>query len=292
MDRCVGAAARLPESERKDLAILALARSERVSDLAALHGVNRKFVYQQTHKARVALDGAFLSAMPEDVVLFELAVTKTWLRQVIVALPLICHSSYRGVVEFMRDLLGIPISVGAVHHMLQSVTRQADVINHDQDLSGIRVGLHDEIFHGATPVLAGVDAASTYCYLLTAEEHRDADTWAVHLLDATKQGMEPDYTIADAGQGLRAGQKAALGRYAVPWRCLSHPESVRRPRQRAVAPRQGRPVAAREAACRPRSTMQASAVQTTSLPPSCSLRSRPKRQRIGWPATSERSPNG
>ncbi len=33
-------------------------------------------------------------------------------------------------------------------------------------VSGIRVGLHDEIFHGATPVLAGVDAHSTYCYLL------------------------------------------------------------------------------------------------------------------------------
>jgi hypothetical protein len=155
-DRCVGAAARLPESERKDLAILALARSERVSDLAARHRVSRKFVYQQTHKARVALDGAFLSAVPEGEVLFEMAVTKTWLNQVIVALPLICHSSYRGVVEFMRDLLGIPISVGAVHHVLQSATRQADLINNGQDLSGIRVGLHDEIFHGPIPVLAGV----------------------------------------------------------------------------------------------------------------------------------------
>jgi hypothetical protein len=37
------AAARLPGSERKDLAILALARSERVSDLAARRGGSRKF---------------------------------------------------------------------------------------------------------------------------------------------------------------------------------------------------------------------------------------------------------
>jgi transposase len=44
--------------------------------------------------------------------------------------------------------------------------------------------------------------------------------------------------------------------------------------------------------CRPRSTMQGSVVQTRSLPLGCSLRGRPKRQRIGWPATSERSPNG
>jgi hypothetical protein len=31
----------------------------------------------------------------------------------------------------------------------------------------------------------------------------------MHLLDATKRGLKPDHTIADAGQGLRAGQKAA-----------------------------------------------------------------------------------
>ena len=73
------------------------------------------------------------------------------------------------------------------------------------------MGLHDEIFQGATPVLAGVDAASTYCYLLAAEERRDADTWGMHLLDAAQQGLDPDYTIADAGQGLRAGQRAAWG---------------------------------------------------------------------------------
>jgi len=211
MDRCVGAAARLPESDRKDLAIQALAGSGTVSDLAVRHGVSRKFVYQQTHKARAALDDTFSSATPDHEVLFEVAVSKAWLHQVIVGLTLICHSSYRGVVEFLRDLLGLSISIGTVHHVLQSATRQAGAINHDQDLSGIRVGLHDEIFQGATPVLAGVDAASIYCYLLAVERHRDADTWGVHLLDATEQGLDPDYTIADVGQGLRAGQKAAWG---------------------------------------------------------------------------------
>jgi hypothetical protein len=126
-------------------------------------------------------------------------------------LPLICRSSYRGVMEFMRDLLGVTVSIGSVHEVLHRAAQQAGAINREQDLSGIRVGLHDEIFQGATPVLAGVDAQSTYCYLLAAEKHRDADTWGVHLLDASRQGLAPDYTIADAGQGLRAGQKAAWG---------------------------------------------------------------------------------
>ncbi|MDO9714752.1 hypothetical protein, partial [Paracraurococcus lichenis] len=83
MDRGVGAAVRLPESGRKVLAIQALAGCETVSDLAAQHEVSRKFVYQQTQKASAALDEAFSPAVRDDEVLFELAVTKTWLRQVI-----------------------------------------------------------------------------------------------------------------------------------------------------------------------------------------------------------------
>ncbi len=81
MDRCAGAAARLPKSDRKDLAVQALAQSATISDLAARHGVSRKFVYQQTHKAAAALDDAFLSATPDDEVPFEVAVTKAWLRR-------------------------------------------------------------------------------------------------------------------------------------------------------------------------------------------------------------------
>jgi len=106
------------------------------------------------------LDDAFSPATPGDEVLFELAATRAWLRQVIVGLALMCHSSYRGVVEFLRDLLGVPVSLGYVHDVLQAATQQACVINRHQDLSHIRVGLHDEIFHCATPVLAGVDAQS------------------------------------------------------------------------------------------------------------------------------------
>src|ERR687883_576964 len=89
-------------------------------------------------------------------------------------LALIGRSSYRGVVEFLRDLLGMAISVGTAHGVLEAATRQASAINQGQDLSGIRVGLHDEIFQGATPVLAGVAAAFTFCYILAVADRRDA----------------------------------------------------------------------------------------------------------------------
>ena len=72
------------------------------------------------------------------------------------------------------------------------------------------MGLLDEIFQADKPVLVGVDAASTYCYLLKGVEHRDEETWGCHLLDVMAQGFKPKYTIADGGSGLRAGQKAVM----------------------------------------------------------------------------------
>ncbi|MGK7914542.1 MAG: hypothetical protein AB4038_03220 [Prochloraceae cyanobacterium] len=86
---------------------------------------------------------------------------------------------------------------------------QAQKINKSQDLSGIKVGLKDEIFQSRLPVLTGIDAFSTYCYLLVGAEHRDEDTWGCHLLDAREQGLNPNYSIADAAKGLRAGHEAA-----------------------------------------------------------------------------------
>ncbi|MGB8691520.1 MAG: hypothetical protein WCD53_29945 [Microcoleus sp.] len=166
-------AASLPPDTRQKLAIVMLAKTKPVSHLAAEHQVSRKFLYQQSHKAKTALDEIFASLAPDNEVLFNLPITKTCLTQLILGLVLICHSSYRGVIELFRDLFNTPMSIGTIHNRLQSSAAIASEVNQAQDLSCIKVGLHDEIFQGSQPVLAGVDAASTYCYLLQGVEHRD-----------------------------------------------------------------------------------------------------------------------
>jgi hypothetical protein len=200
-------ATKILSSQRIELAIQAMAGAANISHLADANDVSRKFVYQQRNKAQDALDSVFAQTdADDDGVLFSLPVTKAWLHQVVLSLTLICHSSFRGVVEFMRDILGVSISVGAVQNLHQLAAQRAADINSTQDLSQIRVGLHDEIFHCNEPTLVGVDAQSTYCYLLSAAQHRDADTWAIHLMYACDQGFNPDYLVADQGTGLRAGQ--------------------------------------------------------------------------------------
>ncbi len=192
------------------IAIQALSKSEPISHIAAELQVSRKFVYQQAHKAQEVLDESFAPTSDESEVLFHLPITKSWLFQLILGLVLICHCSYRGVKELLRDLFDLPVSIGTIHNRLQSAAAIATDINQAQDLSGIEVGLQDEIFQGSQPVLAGVDAASTYCYLLQGVERRDEDSWGWYLLEAMEQGFNPKYTVADGGQALRAGQKAVM----------------------------------------------------------------------------------
>ena len=79
--------------------------------------MSRKFVYEQKGKASAALDEAFAIGASDEEVLFELKVTRRWLRQLILALTLICRGSYRGVIEFLRDLVGVHVSAGAVHNV-------------------------------------------------------------------------------------------------------------------------------------------------------------------------------
>lgn len=206
----VADARHMPWSQRLDIAKEALEGSRSITDLAEEHDVSRKFVYQERRRAETALEEAFVpKAKAGDEVLFYLPVTKAWLKQLVLALILICHSSVRGVVELLRDLFATSFSEGSVLNVVLAAVVAAREVNSREDLSGVRIGAHDEIFQNRSPVLVGADVHSTYSYLLSLEDRRDADTWGVRLLELEAQGLHPDATIADGGLGLRAGQALA-----------------------------------------------------------------------------------
>lgn len=209
-DKAPYPATNLQAQQRKALAIDVLAQTQPISHLATKHSVSRKFLYNQAAKASDALDQAFTRKSLDKDVMFYLPVTKAWLIQLVLALVLICHSSYRGVIELLHDLFAVDLSVGTIHNTIHSVISTAKKINSEQDLAPISNGVHDELFQNGKPVLVGIDMHSTYCYLLASEQQRDSDTWAVHLLDLTSQGLNPQRIIADGAKGLRAGQQIAL----------------------------------------------------------------------------------
>jgi len=90
-------------------------------------------------------------------------------------------------------------SVGTIHNRLQ-VAEQAAATSPKICLIFAWATMK---FSRRATRLGGVDARSTYCYLLAAAESRDENTWGFHLLEAMEQGLHPEYTIADAAKGLR-----------------------------------------------------------------------------------------
>src|SRR5262245_33494077 len=111
-------AALLPGQVRRQLALDALSGVP-VSRIAAENHVSRKFVYQQLGRAHQGLDLAFDPPAPPKDLLFWLPVTRPWLRQLVLGLTLICHSSFRGVGELLTDLFDYPMAVGTVHNILR-----------------------------------------------------------------------------------------------------------------------------------------------------------------------------
>jgi hypothetical protein len=199
----------LGPAERLTLGVQALAGHQTISGLADEARVSRKFVYQQRDRAQTALDDAFAPTVADDQVLFHLPVTKNWLKQAALGLTLICHSSYRGVHEFCRDLLGVNMAVGTIHNVVKDAIDKARPHNLGQNLANVSIAGLDEIFQNRQPVLVGADIRSTYCFLLSAEDQRDGDTWALRLMECQDRGFAPKATIADFGTGLRAGQERA-----------------------------------------------------------------------------------
>lgn len=201
------AAATCSPRERQTLALQALAGTTTITALAAHHDVSRRFIHRQSDKAQEALDAAFAAAeTDEKTVLFDLPVTKAWLRAFVLAQILIGHSSYRGVIELSRDLFDRNLSVGTVHNIVYQAAERARELQAAERLDRVRVGAHDEIFQGQAPILVGVDVESTFAYLLSEEEHRDGETWALRLWECADKGLLPEFTVADGGKGLRAGQ--------------------------------------------------------------------------------------
>jgi len=197
--------------ERQSLALQALSGTCTITSLAEQVDVSRKFVHEQVNIAQQALDEAFASpSAPDDQVLFHIPVTKRWLQQNVLSLLLDCRSSYRGVIRHFHDCLGASVSLGTIHNIVHDAVVKARTINAQQLLPAIHLGLLDEIFQTQLPVLVGVDAASTYCFLLGQEANRDGVTWGVRLLELQERGFNPDAFIADFGTGLRAGCALAM----------------------------------------------------------------------------------
>ena len=128
----------------------------------------------------------------------------------IISAAMNCRGCYRGVQKTISDMYGINVSLGHIYNVMKDKKDIAIEYNNNQPLQNISVSANDELFHINSPILAGVDIDTLYCYLLKKEDHRDGDTWGYHLIDLNKKAFNPNYTVCDYGAGLRSGQSQAM----------------------------------------------------------------------------------
>ena len=202
-------AKRLLPQQRQDLAIQVLARTETVSELARQHEVDRKFFYQQVHTAEKVLSEAFAPSR-NPTTSFSICRSPRlgcgnwswpWCSSAIVRPA--AWSNCSATSSIFGSPWG-PCTTSCTAPLLRPGGSTSSTTSPpSSSASSMRSSRRD-------PVLVGVDAQSTFCFLLSPEEHRDADTWGVRLLELVDQGFAPKATIADFGSGLRAGHQEVL----------------------------------------------------------------------------------
>ena len=187
--------------QKKLVAVTAFTGIKTVTDIARENNSSRKFVRKQKGIAADAIESAFHPTPTSDKVLFHLPVTRLWIEQLVLSL-IFTHVSYRHISTLLNDVFDYSIGIATISKLFKSAVQKAQQINSTEDLSGIHVTANDELFYHNKPILTGVDTRSLYCYILSAENHRDEDTWAIHFLDCQEKGLEPQRTIGDDAKGL------------------------------------------------------------------------------------------
>jgi len=157
---------------------------QNISALAHDHDVSRKFVYQQAAKAEQALGDAFVppAADADTRVLFHLPVTKAWLHQLALGLVLVCHSSYprrgRAVPRPLR-LSPRPwarcLTSCSGRWPTPAGTTSAPTCRPSASARTMRSS------RGTNPCSSVPTWLRPFVTLLSLEDHRDGDTWAIRL---------------------------------------------------------------------------------------------------------------
>lgn len=199
---------RISASIKRAMALSALRGDQTVVDISMRYGCSRTTVYKQHDKALTAANNAFEPS--DDAVLFNFPITKQIIEKIVMALVLICKSSYRDCLSFLKSIFDYSLSLGSIFSILDEGAEKAERINQSYDLSSIKTSAADEIFHRNQPFLATVDIDSRFCPLLVKAEARDYETWGVHLLDLESRGYAPDTSILDGAKGLVKGHEIAL----------------------------------------------------------------------------------
>ena len=120
-------AKRISGSTKLKIALQAIRRKQTVSEISKHFNCSRTTVYKQQDKALDAANKVF--EQDDEEVLFYIPVTKTFIHQSVVALRLICESSYRNIQFYIQAMYNYHVSLGGVFNITDNAADNAKPIN-------------------------------------------------------------------------------------------------------------------------------------------------------------------
>jgi len=173
-----------------------------VADISQKSGISREYIYQQKEKIEIY---ALSLDEPPTKAQRQIEISRSFIVRVILILMLYCRSSLEGTQRAIEDMFNVKVSIGHISGVIKEASEKARRFDDGVSLAGIKQGANDEIFQGNTPILTGIDAESSYVYLLEEASDRKAETWELYLEDRKEHGLELEVSINDGGVGLLAG---------------------------------------------------------------------------------------
>ena len=132
--------------QKKTIALQVIHQKQTITNIAKENQVSRQFVYKQKYKAMSAIEEAFSSAAHDDEVLYNLPITKSWIKQCITSLTLDCHSSFRGASKFCESLLDYSISIGSIYNVMRTNITKAQQVNDQEDDQVFFLHFHKQFY--------------------------------------------------------------------------------------------------------------------------------------------------
>lgn len=184
-----------------------------VSSIADQYHISRTYVYTLRDNASRFLHDMQENSLEALNLFYEkffpgtrlIAADEPFYEKMVISLALDGFASEEGIQRFLEANFQKHLSIGKISGILSRAADRAAEFDGSIDLSGIRQGANDEIFQCGIPVLTGVDAVSTYAYLLLQAGDRSAQTWQDAMEACKARGLNLDVSISDFGAGLLSG---------------------------------------------------------------------------------------
>lgn len=180
-----------------------------VTDLAREYGVSRKFLYELSDKASVAISEALVAKAPgRKPHKKQVEIDDDFVRRAIAACLSVVPGTVRTVQMLLDLLFNVRRSVGYISQTAKAIGAEALAYTQKLSLPILALAEADEIFQGHKPCLTVVDGRSFLVLSLSAQDHRDETTWGCVLLDIQKQGVQLVDVASDGGRSIPAGVRA------------------------------------------------------------------------------------